>query len=182
MAWMSLLGMYNYSPDIFAGLRLPEQLDKGDVIRNILLDTAELEVIYPDPEIMRQAISAWSDARLNSWNRMATVLYAEYDPFVNIKRDEVRTIKSSGASNSTGSSLDQVSAWNASDFANRGQQTDAGSTNTSHDVTETLHVEGDSAITDAQDVLRKELKVRLDYDMYQIIINEFKQRFCLMVY
>ena len=47
---------------------------------------------------------------------------------------------------------------------------------------ETFHVEGDSAITDAQDVLKKEMQVRLEYDLINIIINEFKDKFLLQIY
>ena len=35
---------------------------------------------------------------------------------------------------------------------------------------------------DAQDVAREEIKLRAEYDVYKYIINDFKQRFCLMVY
>ena len=49
-------------------------------------------------------------------------------------------------------------------------------------TTETFHVEGDSAITDAQDVLKKEMDVRIRYDLYRLILAEFKERFLLRVY
>lgn len=181
-AWMSVLTLYNWDESLFSNFRIPEQLDKVTLVRNLLLETAELEVIYPDPEILKQAISVWSNSRLHTWEKICEVLYLEYDPLVNIRRDEVRTIKSTGASTSSGSSVDQVSAWNDADFANRGKTDDSGKTDTSHETTETLHIEGDSAITDAQDVIRKEMDVRIKYDMYRIILNEFKERFCVMVY
>lgn len=181
-AWMSLLALYNWDDTLFAQMRLPDKLDKATFVRNLLLETAELEVIYPDPDIMKQAISAWSNSRIHTWDKICEVLYLEYDPLVNIRRDEVRTLKSTGASTSSGTSVDQVSAWNANDFADRGKTDDSGKTDTVHETTETLHVEGDSAITDAQDVIKKEMDVRIKYDMYRIILNEFKERFCLLVY
>lgn len=193
-AWMSVLTLYNWDESLFSNFRIPEKLDKATLVRNLLLETAELEVIYPDPEILKQAISVWSNSRLHTWEKICEVLYLEYDPLTNIRRDEIRTIKSTGASSSngssssSGSSVDQVSAWNDSDFANRGKTDDSGKTDTTnksdttHETVETLHIEGDSAITDAQDVIRKEIDVRIQYDMYRIILNEFKERFCVMVY
>lgn len=186
MAWLSLLGLYHYDNDLFSELTLPEQVNRDDFITNLLAECAELEVIYPDGEIMRQMIGAWSRSRLNTWERVAGVLYEDYDPFVNIKRDEVRTIESSGTSklNSGGTNTDKVSAWDSAAFANRGQ-TDTrnnSSGNTSSTVRETLHVEGDSAITDAQDVARKEVELRMRFDLYRIIIEDFRNRFCLLVY
>lgn len=181
MAWLSIKGLYDYEPTMFDQLELPTQIDptsadvvdataKDALITLLVAETAELEAIYPDADIMKTMIGAWSHSRLHTWQRMADVLYENYEPFVNIKRDETRTITTSG------SNTEQVSAWDSSDFTNRGKNTGTSL------VTEHFHVEGDSAITDAQDVLRKEIKARQDYDLLNIIKNEFIQRFCLMVY
>ena len=85
-------------------------------------------------------------------------------------RDETRTIQTYGTETS------QVSAWDSSGFTNR-DKNDGNST-----VTETYHMEGDSAITDAQDVARKEIELRSRYELDEYIINDFKNRFCLLVY
>ena len=169
-SWVSLLGLYRYDNTVFDELVVPAEVNKNDLIQNLLAETAELEVIYPDPEIMRQIIGSWSRARINVWNRIALVLYKNYDPFINITRDETRTI------NTSGDNVSQISAWDSNNFTNREKNT-GGST-----VTETLHVEGDSAITDAQDVARKEVELRSRYELDDYIINDFKNRFCLLVY
>ena len=169
-AYISLLGLLNADPDLFSDMHVPAVIDKDVLVAELISETADLEVVYPDPEIMRQLIENWSYSRMHAWNKIATVLYEEYDPFINIKRDEVRTIESSGE-NETG-----VSAWNESDYTNRDKNKG------SSFVRETFHVEGDSAITDAQDVARKEVDLRLKMDLYQIILREFINRFCLLVY
>ena len=181
MAWLSIKGLYDYDNTLFDQFELPTQLDpdspdvvdtgaKDALLLLIYAETAELEVIYPDADIMKAMIGAWSHSSLHTWQRMADVLYEDYNPFVNIKRDETRTITTSG------SNTEQVSAWDATTFTNREKNT--GTTL----VTEHFHVEGDSAITDAQDVLRKELEVRQRFDLINIIKNEFISRFCLLVY
>ena len=169
-AYISILTLLQYDEDLFENLQLPSVLDKDVFINELVAETAELEVIYPDPEIMSQMIGNWSASRIHSWEKIATVLYEEYDPFVNIKRDEVRTIESSGESENG------VSAWNQSDYTNRDRNTGSSL------VKETFHVEGDSAITDAQDVARKEVDLRMKADLFRIILNDFKARFCLAVY
>ena len=169
-AYISILTLLQYDEDLFENLQLPSVLDKDVFINELVAETAELEVIYPDPEIMSQMIGNWSASRIHSWEKIATVLYEEYDPFVNIKRDEVRTIESSGESENG------VSAWNQSDYTNRDRNTGSSL------VKETFHVEGDSAITDAQDVARKEVDLRMKADLFRIILNDFKARFCLSVY
>ena len=169
-ALVSPLMLYHYDPNLFEGLRIPEQLDKDTLVNNLLAETAEMEVIYPDPEIMKQMIDYWSNSRIHTWDQIAEVLYEDYDPFINIKRDEVRTIESSGTNENA------VSAWNEKTYQNRDKNTG------SSIVKETFHVEGDSAITDAQDVARKEIALRTQSDLYRIVIDDFKNRFCLLVY
>ena len=81
-----------------------------------------------------------------------------------------------------GTTTGKVSAWNDTGFSDRNQDSSTSSQSGQVTTTETFHVEGDSAITDAQDVLKKEMDVRIKYDLYNIILNEFKRHFCLLVY
>ena len=196
--WLSLLGLYRYDPTILDELALPDEVDRQDLIDNLLVETAEMEIIYPEPEIMRQIIGSWSRARLNVWNRVALVLTKPYDPFVNIRRDETRTIQTYNTNTQTNditrtdnlTQTGEVSAWDSSTFQNRDKVTNGGtqrnagtvSDNGNSYVTETYHMEGDSAITDAQDVARKEVELRSRYELDDYIINDFKNRFCLLVY
>lgn len=179
---ISVLGLYHYNPELFTGLVLPDDLEKDVFIDNLLMEYAELEVVYPDAEFMQDAIGRWSEMRLSTWKRMARVLYEEYDPFINIKRDEVRTITEERDLAGTGSTIGKVSAWNDTDFQNRAKDDSTSTQTGTVTTTETFHVEGDSAITDAQDVLKKEMDVRIKYDLSSLILAEFKQRFCLLVY
>ncbi len=182
MARISIRGLYNWDESLFDGMVLPEELDHDVLVQNIVNDYAEMEVLYPDSDFMKEAITQWSKMRFHAWDRMKEVLYEDYDPFINIKRDEVRTITQTRNLSSDGTSTNQVTAWNSMQFADRERDSsnikDTGSVTT----TEHFHVEGDSAITDAQDVLKKEMDVRIKYDLYHIIMSEFKERFLLMLY
>lgn len=183
---MSILGLYQYDPTIFNDMALPAVItDKGNehlVYENILLEYAELEVLYPDPAVMKQAIAVWSQSRFHVWTRMADVLYEDYDPFINIKRDEHREITQTRDLASEGEAENKISAWNDTTYADRSKtgttSTDTGTVTTVED----FHVEGDSAITDAQDVLKKEMEVRIRFDLIDIIVREFKNRFLLSIY
>ena len=179
---ISILGLYHYNPDLFKDLELPEGLDKDALVDNLLMQFAELEVLYPDAEFMQDAIGRWSKIRLHTWERMKTVMYEDYDPFINIKRDEIRTITEDRDLKGTGDTTGKVSAWNDTGFTDRAKDESVSTQTGTVTTTETFHVEGDSAITDAQDVLKKEMDVLIKYDLYQIILDEFKKRFCLLVY
>lgn len=185
-AKLSLLGLYNWDSTIFDNMVIPDSLSKDELINNLLMELAELSVIYPDSDFMKKAITSWSNIRLHTWNRIAEVLYEDYEPFINIKRDETRTITEERDLRGTGNAntSNKVNAWetNTPQDSNS-SETDTSTTDTGTiTTTEHFHVEGDSAITDAQDVLKKEIDVRIKYDMYKIIIEEFKNRFCLLIY
>ena len=182
MANLSILGLYSWDSSIFDDMVLPSSLDKKTLIDNILMDYAELEVLYSDSDFMKSAITAWSKARLHTWDRMSEVLYEKYDPFINIKRDETRTIIQERDLQGSGMGENSVSAWNETDYTNRNKTDTENYETGTITTTEHFHVEGDSAITDAQDVARKEIDMRAEYDMYNIIKNEFKRRFLIMVY
>lgn len=200
--YISLIGLYIANPDLFNALVLPtytteheEDDGNGNMIivtethyyvdpdtfkNNLLMECAELEVLYADADFMQYAIGQWSNMRLHSWEKYGRVLYEDYDPFINIRRHEVRTI-SQDRDLATGLTVN-VNAWDdASDdgvLRNKQSGTDTGNITT----TDTFDLEGDSAITDAQDVARKEIELRRAYDLCALMIKEFKQRFCLLVY
>ena len=59
-ATMSILGLYFQDPDLFSGMVYPDELDRDVLIDSILAECAELEIIYPDPEYMKNLITLWS--------------------------------------------------------------------------------------------------------------------------
>lgn len=178
MALMSIRGLYLYDQTIFDNMTIPTQLDHDLLVGRLVNDLAELEVIYPDPDIMKENITNWSAIMGRSWQKMADVLYEDYDPFINIRRHEERTVTETRDLENNGS-LSLV-AWDETEPSER--QTN-NATNTGTVTThEEYDLEGDSAITDAQDVARKEIQLRRDNEMYSIIIEDFKRAFCLQIY
>lgn len=187
MATISIIGLYNWDPTLFDLMVMPSYtnaedetftLDRDTMIDSILIELGEMETLFPDSEKMKEIIGIWSKRREPSWSRMYRVLIEDYDPFVNIKRDEVREIVQNR--DLKGTYKGKVNGWNSTSPVDKdsADTTDSGQIKT----TEHYHLEGDSAITDAQDVMKKEIEVRKSYNMYDIIIEEFKRRFCLMVY
>lgn len=187
MATLSVIGLYNWDATIFDEMAMPSYVDKDDVVHtldrdtlvnSILMDTGELETLFANSDKMKEILKIWSNRRVNTWSRMYEVLDREYDPFINIIRDETREIVQDR--DLKGTYKGKVNAWNSHDAVDRDSSdtTDTGKVTT----TEKYHLEGDSAITDAQDVMRKEVETRKSYNIYDIITDEFKRRFCLMVY
>ena len=57
---LTTLGLYNYDTSIFEGFQVPAGMNKANAIKQILLGTQELEVLYPEPQTLKVAISMWS--------------------------------------------------------------------------------------------------------------------------
>lgn len=179
---MSIYGLYRYDNTLFDDMLLPDSIDRDTLVYNLVMDCAELTALYPSAEFMKEAIAFWSQSRIHAWSRMEEVLYEDYDPFINIKRDEVRTITQNRNLTDEIDSTNFANAWNNGSKTERESNTGTGKQTGSVTTTEHFHLEGDSAITDAQDVAVKEMKMRNDYDLYKYIINDFKNRFCLHIY
>lgn len=88
---MSVLGLYQWDATLFANLALPTGMsaeDKNVLVDNLLMETAELEVIYTSAPFMKSAIGRWSAKELPTWNRIYAAAQAEYDPIENYNRYE----------------------------------------------------------------------------------------------
>lgn len=173
-ATMTVLGLYNYNDTLFNSMKLPDGVDPDNVVSNLLLELAELEVIYPSWITMQRAIADWSKARVSSWDRMLQALNSDYDPIENYDRREDWT----DGANSSGGYQNKVAGFNS------GEQTDSNSSEqqTKSSATHSGRIHGNIGVTMAQQMIQAELDLRAVNDIVQIIVNEFKKRFCIMVY
>ena len=101
---LSFLGMVNQVPSLISAETFP--LPTGlthEVLDPILLaETAELELLYPEPTTLATVITAWATARGPAWTRMATALNAVYNPIHNYDRTESFTEELEGSNSRTG--------------------------------------------------------------------------------
>ena len=211
---LSLLGLWRWSPDVLDLLQLPGELDRKAVINELLLQCAEVEILYPDPDFLKQAVGAWSRIMLPIWQRLYSTTVLEYDPISNYDRHEEWS--DSGSGNMSGSSsgtsghssssnnTDNTTATNSrTGFnANEGMQpaTSQTSTTTSSvtgqdnindsNETETSSTSssshsgrmwGNIGVTTSQQMIEAERQVA-SYNVVQVIIRDFQDRFCILVY
>ena len=180
--WLSIQGLYEYDHNLFQGLQLPEGLDREAVINEILLQCAELEVVYPSIDIMKLAITTWSVANQYTWQKLYDTMVVEYNPIWNVdanvtenvtgseNRDIART--GSGSNNRTLNLSDNetvnlsdnetvnitdteaVKGFNSDTWAESHKNTKEGTDNTTHTGTDnTTHTGTDNiAITDTENV------------------------------
>ena len=82
-AWVSILGLYNHDNTVLDGLKVPEGLDRDTVINNILMECAELEILFPDADFMKEAVRQWSAMCLPVWQHLYDTTQYEYNPIWN---------------------------------------------------------------------------------------------------
>lgn len=195
-AWLSILGLYNYDNSIFDLFVVPDEMNKELIINNILLECAEMEIIYPESDIMKNAIGLWSNKQLESWERMYKAMQLEYDPIYNYDRFEewLDSNQSTAQSNSNttanrnGTTKHQVNAFNSgitdsnSDtITNNDKDTTTTDSNNSNIGEHSGHLYGNIGVTTSQQMLQSEIDVS-KFIVTDYIIDQFKERFCLLVY
>lgn len=173
-ATLSILGLYSHNPAVFDYFNLPSGVNRETVVNNLLCELAELELIYPSWITMQHAVADWSKSRVASWSKMVEALNAEYNPIENYDRQEEWN---DNASNK-GGYQNMVAGFNIAgqtDSSSSSQQMDSSSKHAGR-------IHGNIGVTMAQQMITAEIDMRAKFDITQIIVNEFKQRFCIMVY
>ena len=88
---LTLIGIYNYNPQLFDDLVLPDGFDKSTFIDSLLLEHGEKCVLYANPDFMKNAIAAWGRKWAHSLERIYLALTEEYNPLHNFDRFEEYT-------------------------------------------------------------------------------------------
>ena len=82
-ATMDLIAAYNYDNTILDLLVLPEAIDRQTLIDNLLMETAEREIIYSNLPFLKQAIGSWSNKNISVWNELYDTTQYDYNPIWN---------------------------------------------------------------------------------------------------
>ena len=93
LAKLTMIGLNQYlhqmkDQTLFDLLELPEGIDKELVVDNILLQGGEFEVLYADPEFMRNAIGMWGRKHYYTFDKWIKAQDIEYSPLENYDRME----------------------------------------------------------------------------------------------
>lgn len=210
---LSILGMYNYRPDIFDGFKLPKGVSIDILEPELLSQLAELELLYSDADVMKTLISAWSSRRLYAWTKLYDTTKFEYNPIWNKDgvvtetetRDltgddlETRNLQNKGATKNVASSTEHVDVYGFnsgnkspseetkinSENTENAEEANTGTVKNDRAESETIKrsrlEQGNIGVTTTQRMIKEEREIA-DFDIYQYIIDDFKDRFCLLVY
>ena len=202
-ATVSFLGLYNYDPTVFDDLTVPAGIDKTLVQNTLMMETADLEVLQPDPVIMRQVLGWFSQRRLDAWTRVYTALSSKYQADTdvevtetrnpNLSYNETRTpdLTTTGQNTGADTTTTKRAGFNAGNLETAEQmETSLGTGNTIHstgnETTDRTETGSETKTTTgrhqaAQDLIAKELQLSMT-DTVEYIVKDIRRNFCLLVY
>jgi len=212
-----LLSFYRYDETILSELVLPEGVDRDTLVNNLLMETSELEILYPNFDFLKGAIAAWSRKELPVWTELLKTTQYEYEPLWNkdyrTSHTETRNLAGtedvsrnmdddntySGTNQSSAETLNSVYGYNSStdapaDKAGSTASSTTGSTD-NRDISETIDRDttdtgtinnetwerGNIGVMSTQDLIKQQREV-VQFNIIDYIINDFKKRFCLLIY
>ena len=86
---LSLWGMYKYDRQGFeANLNIPQSLDKSTLVKNLLMECADMRLLYTDKDFFYDAVGYWSEKQVPIWQAVIDILNIEYDPQYNYNKYE----------------------------------------------------------------------------------------------
>ena len=232
---LDLLGIYRIDNTVLDLLEVPEDgdgnelIDKDTLKDNLLMDTAEMEILYPDASFLKLAIGAWSKKQVPIWSELYASTQYEYNPIWNVDgtvvedrdlegtdyrtddhtterthddsmerthddtmertHDDTLTTDTStyGYNSSSAAPTDKIE--NAHDGtitdAHTGTITDTDTGTIKHDTSDTGTITttrtGNIGVTSTQSLIKEQRDV-VQFNIMDYIINDFKNRFCLLVY
>lgn len=175
--FLSILGMYNYDNTVFERMVLPESINRDVLISMICSELAELELLYPDLETMRLIVGTWSIANLANWNKLIATTELEYNPIENYDRkeewDDIQTTDNEGNTTTKTASYDNTQLLD----------TGGGLAKTKGTATNKRNgrAHGNIGVTTTQQMIEQERNV-VKFNIYDYIVDSFKNRFCILVY
>lgn len=240
---LDLLGIYNFDNTVLDLLEVPEDeegnelIDKDTLKDNLLMDTAEMEILYPDASFLKLAIGAWSKKQVPIWSELYASTQYDYNPIWNVdgtvveerdlagtdyRTDDHTTERTHDDSmerthddtmerthDDTLTTANDVYGYNSDTAApeskvtadhdgtitdahtgtitdaHTGTITDTDTGTINHDTTDTGSItttrQGNIGITSTQSLIKEQRDV-VQFNIMDYIINDFKNRFCLLVY
>ena len=219
-AKMSIFGLWAYDNTVLDGLvaNLPTWEDEDEVVHtldgtvlkdNILLEYGELEIIYPDPDFCKMAITAWAQKQKDVWQELFETMFYEYDPIENYyrrehwtddfthghKRDTDLTHGHKVTMDVEDTTTNSVTGYNGTNFSDRDKtvfSNDDTETHSGKDTTNETnsgtdkdvrdgYARGNIGVTTTQQMIEAQRET-VSFNMYDTIMQEFKERFCIMIY
>lgn len=207
MSGITLMGFYRFDNTLFQEITFPDKTYNKDTFVGLLLQKYGMCCPYiQSPEHLKTEFGRWCEIRAWDFTRIWQVLYEDYEPLDNYRREEdlletpdithTRTpnLKETRAINHPETNTHQERAYN--DQALTPVSSDSGFTGDNGTVDHTGNetnketgtrrhknlITGNVGVTTSQQMLTDEVTARTTYNAYNILISMFADDFLCNVY
>lgn len=122
-ATMDLIAVYSYDNTVLDLLELPDAIDRQTLIDNLLMETAEREILYSNLGFLKQAIGSWSKKNLPVWEELYKTTQYDYNPIWNkdgtVKETETRNLAGSNYHTDNTDRVDNLEDKNTRNFQDK---------------------------------------------------------------
>lgn len=204
---ISILICYKWDPTLFDGMVLPDAvikegvqvapaIEKDDIIDLIIAECGELNLVWSDPNYLKSLIAKWSETNLHGWQRMYDALWDDYNALHNFDRNEVyKDVRTpdlentyTDKNNAAQTDRNYQNGYNSGELVESSKTVSATDLVTNNKTTgtetneHTGHLFGNIGVTKSQEMLEDEIKLRMARNIHDIIVNMFRDRFCILIY
>lgn len=172
--------------------------DKQTFINWLCLQLAEVSLVYASAPVIKTMIGIWSDVRLPVWKAVYNTLLYKYNPIWNKDGKKTEThdltiiddyVVTDMKTENGGNVANEVTGYDTNTYSPNTRQvidtdsTQNGKTKNTHTDKGTLVTQegGNIGVTMTQEMIRQQRDV-VEFNLYDYILNDFKQQFCVMVW
>lgn len=171
---------------IFNNITLPEGIDRELLIATIFQRSNEFEVLYADPDYMRNSTTNFFRIWFTTIQKWLEASEVTYNPIENYDRYEDYEGSESGeaSGSSSGTNTDKKAAFNSSSFENYEQNTNSGTSGSNFENSNehTSHIHGNIGVTTATKMLQEHVDFWGGFNVYMAVADLYIREYCLMVY
>ena len=172
--------------------------DKAAFIKYLCWQLAEVSVVYASAPAIKAMITLWSEVRLPVWKAIYNTLLNKYNPIWNkdgkIVEDHDLTITDkytvTNLKTAHGGKVEnEVTGYDTNTYSPNTRQV-LDTNDTQNGKTENVHTDkgkitrtegGNIGVTMTQEMIRQQRDV-VEFNLYDYILQDFKQQFCVMVW
>lgn len=177
-------------------------VDGETLVSELLAQLGNFPAVYDNPTTLKNVVLGWCLLNAKRWGETIKTLCFEYNPISNYDRveqwedstDTAANSKNSGKGTSKGTSesINKTAGYNTENgltvkdginSSNNVDNTNETTVESSGNVrtVRTGRISGNVGVTTTQEMIKEEREV-LSFKYYQMVIDEFKERFLILVY
>lgn len=186
IAKTTLIGMINFfeldNEDLFKNMTIPAAVDKETLIASIVMRGGEFPVFWANPYFVQKMIGLWSNKMRPTFVRWVKTMKIDYNPLYNYDRYEEYTDKEKSVGTANGTVTKKVTGYDSDVLRTNDQNVSDNTGENNRDFEHKAHLFGNIGVTTSQQMAEAEYQLAQNYNIYDMIAEQFVTEFCVGVY